>query len=272
MKIISLNAYFGSLFEPLMAFIAREAPTTDIFSFQEMLSNPAQDLSVLPKEHFKHEARPDIVHDIAKQLPDFEMVFAPMHDDFDIVPAYPEQMQLGLAIFYRKTLPVTERGDFFIYNKRNAYDGKNYETAGHNAVYIGIDSPIPLTIVGLHGNSEPAHKLDTPKRLQQSQKIIDFLSTRPGEKIVMGDFNLFPDTESVKLFETAGFRNLIKDYRITNTRGTLMRKLFPEYEKGKYGFQDFADYTFITPGINVKSFEVPDLPISDHLPMILECE
>ena len=33
---------------------------------------------------------------------------------------------------------------------------------------------------------------------------------------------------------------------------------------------EFADYTFVTSGIKVESFEVPDVPISDHLPMILK--
>jgi endonuclease/exonuclease/phosphatase family metal-dependent hydrolase len=37
-----------------------------------------------------------------------------------------------------------------------------------------------------------------------------------------------------------------------------------------YGKQPFADYIFITPDIKVKNFEVPDLEISDHLPMILD--
>ena len=51
-----------------------------------------------------------------------------------------------------------------------------------------------------------------------------------------------------------------------------MRSLFPEYEHGPYGFQEFADYAFVSPEIVVTSFEVPDLPISDHLPMMLEID
>lgn len=266
MKLISLNALCGHVFEPLMDFIVREAPTTDVFCFQEMLSNPKGDLPMLP-----YMGRANVLEEIAGRLPGFAMEFFVTQDDYDIEPAYPGQMRLGNATFYREGLTVTDRGGFFVYNGYNSYDGKkNYETLGHGAAFITVDDA--LTVVNVHGNSQPANKLDTPKRLAQSQRIVDFLADRPGEKIVMGDFNLMPDTESVRMFERAGFRNLIREYKIANTRGSLMRSLFPEYEHGPYGFQDFADYAFATPGIAVRSFEVPDLPISDHLPMILEID
>ncbi len=265
MKLISLNAYFGFVFEPLMAWIHEQAQSTDVFCFQEMLSNPKEDALGMPCR-----GRANVLQEIARRLPEFTCHFAPMQDDFDFVPTYPGQTQLGNAIFYRKSLSATETGSFFIYRSFNSYDGNDYETAGHNAVYLGLGGALPLTIVNLHGNSEPASKRDTPMRLEQSKKVLDFLRDRHGEKIVMGDFNLFPDTESIKMFENQGFHNLIRDYKITTTRGSHMRKLFPEYEHGKYGFQEFADYTFVSPGVDVKSFEVPDVPISDHLPMILE--
>ena len=39
MKVISLNTYIGHVFEPLMKFIEEQAPSTDIFCFQEMMSS-----------------------------------------------------------------------------------------------------------------------------------------------------------------------------------------------------------------------------------------
>lgn len=266
MKIISLNAFFGHEYTALMDFITLHAPTTDVFCFQEMLSNPKEDMASLP-----YRGRPNILQEITKRLPDFDMVFAPMQDDYDITPAYPQQLQLGIATFFRRTLSVRAHGSFFIYNAFNTYTPKDYETVGHNALFLTLDGPTPFTIVNLHGNSEPAHKRDTEKRLAQSGTVIDFLRTQPGEHIVMGDFNLFPDTESVRLFERAGYRNLITEYGITTTRGTNLRTLFPEYANGPHGFQDFADYTFVSHGVTVQEFSVPDVPVSDHLPMILTC-
>lgn len=265
MRIISLNIFVGHKAEAILDFVRSEKEQTDVFCFQEMLSNPKEDISNLP---FPGQA--NILEQLTRALPEFNVSFAPAEDDWNITPEYPGQMKLGIAIFYKKTLDAKEAGNFFIYNDRNSYKPGNYETQGHNAAYLTIGSENPLTILTLHGNSQPPHKLDTEKRLLQSQKVVDFLAARKGEKIVMGDFNLMPETESIRMFEQAGYTNLIKEFAIKTTRGSLMRKLFPEYETGPYGFQEFADYTFVTKGITVKSFSVPDLPLSDHLPMILE--
>lgn len=267
MKIISLNCYFGNVFEPLMDFLTREAPTTDVFCLQEVVSNPKEDA------HFSgRQGRANLLQELVRRLPGFDYHFAPMQYDFDTTPDYPQQTTLGVVIFFKKTLPVSEHGDFMIYNSLNSYHGqKDWETLGHTAVYVCVDGTTPLTIITLHGNSQPADKRDSPKRLEQSQKILNFLAPRDGEKIVIGDFNLYPDTESIRLFEKAGFRNLITEHGITSTRGSHMHVLFPEYENGPYGFQEFADYAFTSPGINVDAFTVPDAPVSDHLPMILDC-
>ena len=64
----------------------------------------------------------------------------------------------------------------------------------------------------------PGHKLDTPVRLRQSKLILDFLKDKVGSKIIGGDFNLLPETRSVEMFEKAGYRNLIKEFGIKNTR------------------------------------------------------
>ncbi len=266
MKVISLNILMGHEFAALTDFLRRESASTDVFCLQEVLSNPKEDLATLATG-----VRPNTLEELVRLLPEFDFVFAPEQVDFDITPEYVGQMTLGNATFYKKSLPLLERGSFFVYNGLNSYDGKDYETLGHTAVYLSIDQGSErLTIVQLHGNSQPADKLDSAKRLEQSQKVVDFLATREGEKIVMGDFNLLPETESIKMFAAAGYRNLIINYDVKTTRGSNMRRLNPEYEFGKYGFQEFADYAFVSPGVEVKSFQVPDLPVSDHLPLILE--
>lgn len=73
-----------------------------------------------------------------------------------------------------------------------------------------------------------------------------------------GDFNLDINTRSIEILEE-NLINLIKKYNIKSTRN----KHFPGQEK-------FADYMFVSQGVNVLNFKVPDLEISDHLPMILE--
>ncbi len=262
MKIISLNIFRGHEFDALLKFCTEQAASTDVFCLQEVLSNPKEDMSSLP-----YEGRANFLEELRRALPEFAGIFAPGQEDFDMTTDYEGQLLMGNAILYKKELEVTGQGSFFIYNEFNSYDGKDFETLGHNAVYIEQGG---VTIVTLHGNSQPGSKRDTPKRLAQSQRVLDFLVVRAGEKIVLGDFNLMPETESIKMFERAGYRNLVVEHKITTTRGTNHRKISPEYANTPEGYQEFADYTFTTPGVKVTSFEVPDLPLSDHLPMILE--
>ena len=120
-----------------------------------------------------------------------------------------------------------------------------------------------ILLVNVHGESRPGNKLDTEARIFQSQEIIDFLEEKEGLKIVGGDFNLFPETQSVKLFAQNGYRNLINDFKIDTTRNELAWKLYPDK-------QLWADYTFVSAEVGVKSFTVPKNTVSDHLPMILE--
>ena len=88
--------------------------------------------------------------------------------------------------------------------------------------------------------------------------------------MVGGDFNLMPDTKSINLFENSGYRNLIKEFDIKETRNRFAWDTFkndPDYVQ-----QHFADYCFVSKDINVKSFEVPDIEVSDYLPLVLEFE
>jgi exonuclease III len=268
MKIISLNTYGGNVFEPLMTFVEKHASDTDVFCFQEIMNDAHGEF---PQPEMG--ARLNLLKELVKRLPDFQMSFMVAQEKYDFDANGQGSSDEGLAIFVKNGIEIQGRGNFFIMNGYNTIVGLDYGTLGSPAMFVQIPfGDSMLTICNIHGNSEPASKLDTPARIKQSQKIIDTLAHFKGEKMVMGDFNLFPNTESIKMFEPAGYKNLITEYGITSTRGSHMRKLHPHYKHGKYGFQDFADYTFVTPGIKVTSFEVPDEPISDHLPMIVEIE
>ena len=76
-----------------------------------------------------------------------------------------------------------------------------------------------------------------------------------------------PNTKSIKMIKEAGYKNLIKDFGIKTTRNKLAWDQFPDEEK-----QNFADYVFVSPEIKVRKFSVPNLEISDHLPLILDFE
>jgi endonuclease/exonuclease/phosphatase family metal-dependent hydrolase len=73
------------------------------------------------------------------------------------------------------------------------------------------------------------------------------------------------------MFEEAGYKNLIKEFNIKNTRNNTCWEQFKEDVKIS-GKQHFADYCFTSHDVKVKSFEVPYNEVSDHLPLILDID
>lgn len=122
----------------------------------------------------------------------------------------------------------------------------------------------------VHGTPMPGDKQDTPIRLNFSRKIINIAKNGAKPIIIGGDFNLMPDTKSIRGLTEAGFVNLIKKFNIKTTRNRLAW----DFYKNEPGFikQYFADYCFVSKNIKVKSFEVPEVEVSDHLPLILDFE
>src|SRR3989344_1806502 len=121
-----------------------------------------------------------------------------------------------------------------------------------------LQKGVDYIISHFHGLWNGQGKTDTPDRLEQSRKAKALLDGVDGKKVICGDFNLLPDTESLAILE-GGLVNLIKTHGITTTRSSF-------YQRS----DRFADYTLVSPDVEVKRFEVPRVEVSDHLPMILE--
>jgi len=77
-------------------------------------------------------------------------------------------------------------------------------------------------------------------------------------KILCGDLNLRPDTESMRILEH-GMNNLITEYSIQSTRTRYYTK--PE---------KFADYILTSPEILINEFRVMPEEVSDHCPLYLD--
>lgn len=266
MKLISLNTYGGRFFEPVMEFIKQHSTDTDIFCFQELLHTTSDTINIA-------EFRANFFSEISQALPEFKGTFVPVQPG-----AYPggdttPDIIFGLGIFIKNKFEIKKTGDFYIVGHEQSFQTGIQNTLPFKAQFhqLSIAKKL-LTICNVHGTAWPVDKLDSEERLAQSKKILDLVNNLPGEKIITGDFNLFPNTKSIGLFEENGFKNLVKDFNIQTTRGSLIKKLHPEYFADGRVFQEFADYTFVSPGIQVRDYTVPDLPISDHLPLILEFE
>jgi len=268
MKLISLNVFGGKLYAPLLDFVHTEAPTTDIFCFQEVFrSNAAVEMSRGIRTHLYEE--------FGAMLPDFQGFFSAEQDGYDFEGPVDFDISTGQATFIRKSIHVASTEEVFVYRTRNT--AENNETIPANMLCTRITQGIKdFSVINLHGLAHPPDHLarlektphflghrDTPERLAQSEKILRFLEKERGAKILCGDFNLRPETQSFTMLE-AGMRNLMREFHVERTRS----RRSPHF--GKENFDPLVDYVLVSHDVEVQSLTAPDIDISDHLPLILE--
>jgi endonuclease/exonuclease/phosphatase family metal-dependent hydrolase len=242
MKLISLNTWGGQIPEILDFF--KQYQDTDIFLLQEIFHNGTE------RTLFDDKERSELFKEICELLPNHRGYFAPSVDT-----------EWGLAIFIKKSIKVLGHGDIFVYLERDSLVEKDATTVGRNLQFINIVSNNKtLNILNFHGLWSGLGKLDSPERLGQSEKIVNFVKNLAGETILAGDFNLRPDTQSLSIIENElTLRNLVKEYKIQTTRTSFYKK--PE---------KFADYILCSSGIIVKNFLTLPEEVSDHKALLLE--
>ncbi len=255
MKIISLNTWGGKGGkENLLQFFADHKSDIDVFCLQEVWSASYEHLGTytaggveMIQEHILVHGKQELSALLSDHVGYFRSHFL---DDY------------GLFTLVHKKYIVTEEKEVFVH-KEKGYVPKG--DAGHharNVQYLQIThKKNPLTIMNFHGLWNGKGKTDSPERIAQSEKIVEFLKTIKGEYVFCGDFNLLPDTESISIIEKTGARNLVKENGITSTRTALYTK--PE---------KFADYIFVSKGVKVKEFKVLHDVVSDHAPLYIEIE
>jgi len=254
MKIVSLNTWGGKVFDPLVSFIREQREDTDIFCFQEVLENDSDLVEVL-------EYQANLLDVFKNILVDYNFYFYP---DFFLTENGITIFQ-GSAVFVKNDIKILSKDSRLIYQGTEQYDPEKNHSA--NAVFLEIEKVgKSIVVMSYHGIGFPGDKLDTEDRIDQSRKLVELMEMFSSPKILCGDFNLMPETESVRIIEEVGMKNLIKDFGVKDTRGKINAEQYPD------STQHFADYTFVSFGIRVKSFEVPDAEISDHCPMILEID
>ncbi len=258
MKVISLNTFSGFFYPALSEFILEHVSTTDVFMFQEIY-NATNDVPDIEGHHTK------LFSELQKLLPDFVGVFC----NAEIERIWEENgvqidVPFGNATFIRKGISLLSSNVLHLPSVQTHF---SKGSALVTQLKVGEHQ---ISVCNVHGCAAPIDKRDCEERILASQEIITYVEQLEGHTLVAGDFNLFPDTRSIGIFEEVGYKNLITAHNIATTRGSLIKQLHPEYGIPPNEFQEFADYMFVTPNIRVAAFDVPDLPVSDHLPLILE--
>ena len=254
MKIISLNTWGGRAGKnKLLQFFAAHKDT-DIFCLQEIWSAPYEHLEGHIAGGMSIDHSNIMVYglqDISGLLDSHEAYFKPHHLD-----------NYGLLMLVKKDLDVISEGDVFVYKERGHIPEGDLGFHARNVQFATIATKNGnRTILNFHGLWNGSGKGDSEDRLVQSDRIIQFMKTLSNPCVMCGDFNLLPDTQSIKKLENFGFRNLVKEYGINSTRTSLYTK--PE---------KFADYALVSDEIAVKDFKVLPDEVSDHSPLYVEFE
>ena len=258
MKLVSLNTWGGKVHKPLLKFVKDQASDADVFCFQEVFDSP--------NSQFRSGMKTDLYSDLKKVLKGFKGYYAPMFTGYDTEVKVDFPLSFGQATFIRKGVSIVTEETVFIHGKFD-YKPETFLEGMEDALDLPRNMHLiriklkgrEVLIGNLHGYWRPGPKVDTPQSINQSKKIKKVFDSFKGPKIVCGDFNLNPATESLKILEE-DLRNLVKEFNIPTTRSAHYKKTS----------EKFADYMFVSGGVRVKFFEVPDLVVSDHLPLILE--
>ena len=253
MRIITLNTWGGRAGKDgLLNFFKRHNGDTDIFCLQEIWSAPYNHLegSNVGGKPIEHKTIMMYgLQEITAVLPDYIAYF---HSHY--------LENYGLLMLVHKRHVVHESGEIYVYKYKGYIpDGESGNHARNIQFVVLDDGKKKYMVVNFHGLWNGKGKGDSDSRLEQSEKIIRFLAEKKLPTVFVGDFNLLPDTESLKKIEAHGLRNLIKEYSITSTRTSFYHKL-----------ERYADYVFVSSDIAVTNFVVLPDEVSDHSPLQVE--
>lgn len=252
LRLISLNTWGGRALHPLLRFLKAAAEDTDIFCLQEMFCAEPKGMAERHPEEF---VCADLYQRITAMLRNFQGAFAA----FDHNPYLQSQ-----AMFVRKGIDVKHVADLVVRQPAQPKETGSAVISARKLQHAAIDfGGRTFTIANFHGLWNGDSKTDAPERIAQSQNVHAFLQSVAGPKILCGDFNLLPDTQSLRMMEE-GMVNLVRTSGIISTRTPLYRHFHnPAASK-------FADYILVSPDVAVHKFAVLPYIASDHLPLFLE--
>lgn len=242
MQLITLNIWGGHVREKLLDFIKRYQHV-DFICLQEVYHRAPFKTSDEDRLVYL-----DILDQITECLPGHDFFFRPVVNNV-----------YGIATFIKKEIELLNEGEVIIHENPSYFGTWPRHQRNLQWVECRIQGK-KYMIINTHFLWNGSGKGDSDDRIQQSQRTKDFLDSLSVPKILCGDFNLRPDTESIRILEQ-GMKNLVKEYNIQSTRTSL----YPKAER-------FADYILVSDEINVKEFKVFPDEVSDHSALWMEFE
>jgi len=109
---------------------------------------------------------------------------------------------------------------------------------------------------------------NTPRKLQETENLIEATKDNKSNFIITGDFNAVPGSQVIERIEQAGLKNCGPDL----SQKSWTTKPF-DYSGFTANTLDWRlDYALATPDIQVNSAEILKTDFSDHLPLLIRID
>lgn len=236
MEIISLNCMVGEFGDKYWGFLSKMAKTAEVFCLQEVETG---------KEN--RSAR------LEEVLPDFDCFYW-KHERYG-------RGEMAIAVAARKT----QRPQMLESRALLTMVVDPIKPAYSVAMVQRVGLASGLQVINFHGIYHPGDKLDSPLRLEQSWGLLEMVKRGGEEVVLLGDFNLAPETRSIGMLE-GELVNLNTKFGVKDTRGKGCRYW------GTVDYQPWADYGFVSKDIKVSGFEAMEEVVSDHKPLRLRLD
>lgn len=263
MRILSLNAWGGAMFDALSSWLP--SCEADVVCLQEVTRTTglrgwttfADGERTLPQ-------RADLFTDVSDVLPGYQGYFV-ASDSGPVTDSSGRrwQQQFGIATFVRGHIPVLSDASTFIHGSFTEHEDWAATDRPRAAHVMRVTAPgggAGFTVAHLHGLRDSAGKGDTPARREQAERITGLVSTvREATDLVVtcGDFNILPDSETFDVLTRVGLVDLVgcADTR-TSHYGKPVRH---------------ASYMLVSDPSKVQDFQIVAAPeVSDHRPLVLD--
>lgn len=233
MKILQLNTWSCNLAPAISDLLNREQP--DIVTLQEVI-NTDHTGKILQS-----------LDEILAESPYEYVYYAPLVE-FNFMS---NTAQRGNAILSKHPIEFTDT----LWTKGEFQENFDY-SVGYNAARgvacATVRTPNgSVSVLSVHGYHVKEHKNGNDETLDACRMILDYTSNLKGAVIIAGDFNLTPDSDSMKVFADT-YRNLCIENNVATTRNRLTKKT------------ETCDY-ILTRDLEVNSFRVLEDEVSDHV-------
>jgi len=241
-KFISINIWLGGkLFDNLVEFIQRENP--DILALQEVHNGKGK----LPRNL-------KTIEEFKKKF-NFEYIsFAPAY--LNVTPN--GKIPSGNSIFSK--FPIKEDKITFtssLFEEQTFEKRKTWDSVPRNLQHTKINISDKILNIfntqGIWGKDD----MDNPERLKMSQKIVKEIKGKENV-ILCGDFNVGVNTKTIKNIE----KYLVNIFPKRATSFNLRRKTGGGFKSS------VVDFVFTSQDIEVIQKYVPEVDVSDHMPLI----